>query len=804
MRCTLLGGLCAFCLLLTISIVIILLSQSSSCPLGTFRCLGNDSEIGVCLPRRLLCDNRPDCPDGSDEDPLKCSDNYGELQSFVNVVSENPAPESTTVQATVSPFFANCSAKAYPRGCTCQNRTWLFCLNLDLMSVPTVEARLSRLVLMNNSIKRLSAKDLEGYDLEFIRLEDNLLEVIEDDALSHQRNLTKLMLGGNKLSDLSASTFQGLDRLKWLFLYRNQLGNTTNMKVFHPLTSLRWLDLSHNDLDLGSDNVFPHLDSLLDLFLNENRIQMIRNNTVASLTNLILLDLKHNSIREIHEDAFVLLSRLKFLDLSYNMLEYVPENLFRSQRNLTQLRLGFNPIHHVPAGLFLPLSNLRSLRLQDIDIPDISEEMFAPSTLLDFAYFKNFRYCSYVAHASKCQPLSDGVSSFSDLISHGVHRAFLWIIGVLTIVGNALVLGGRNLAKTENRILAMFVKNLAAADMCIGIYLLCLGERDISFRGQYNQHAHHWMMSWQCTVIRVLAVSTSEVSLLLLTFMSVERFVSISHPFGERTLNFRAAFISTALIWTVGLALSLIPVLYWSEMGRHHGSNGLCFPLHIHEPSALGWQYSAFLYIGINGSCVLVIVGVYTALFVSIRRTRTATPLAPNEIEIAVRFFFIVFTDCLCWMPTILLKIMALANVYIPADLYAWLVVFILPVNSAINPLLYTFTTPTFRAAVRDFYHRFALLRPDWTSAATSSIGLTTMGRGVRSSASFRHNDFNQSSTQGNHVPVATEEEGRHHTDLVLLDIRAETIVLQQQQQPKAKSLWRSGAKPANHFIESL
>jgi hypothetical protein len=52
--------------------------------------------------------------------------------------------------------------------------------------------------------------------------------------------------------------------------------------------------------------------------------------------------------------------------------------------------------------------------------------------------------------------------------------------------------------------------------------------------------------------------------------------------------------------------------------------------------------------------------------------------------------------------------------------------------------------------------------------------------------------------------PVATEEEGRHHTDLVLLDIRAETIVLQQQQQPKAKSLWRSGAKPANHFIESL
>ncbi|XP_057369239.1 relaxin receptor 2-like [Daphnia carinata] len=803
MRCTLLGGLCIFCLLLAISIVIILLSQSSSCPLGTFRCLGNDSigQIGVCLPRRLLCDGRADCPDGSDEDPYDCADSHGELQSFINDEPDN-LTESTTPAATISPFFMDCLVEAYPPGCTCRNRTWLFCLDLDLISVPQVRARLSRLVLMNNSISRLSATDLESYDLEFMRLEDNLLEMIDGNALNEQRNLTTLILGGNKLLDLSASTFQGLERLQWLFLDHNQLSNIS-MKVFRPLTSLRWLDLSHNQLTLGPDNFFPHLESLRDLFLGENRIQIIRNNTLASLVNLVLLDLKLNLIHEIDEEAFVSLPRLRFLDLSDNMLEYVPESLFRFQRNLKQLRLGFNPIHHVPAGLFLPLTNLKTLRLQDINIPGISKKMFASSTHLKSAYFKDFLYCSYVAHATKCQPLSDGVSSFSDLISHSAHRGFLWIIGILTIVGNALVLGGRNLAKTENRILAMFVKNLAAADMCIGIYLLCIGERDISFRGEYNQHALDWMMSWQCTVIRILAVSTSEVSLLLLTFMSVERFVSISHPFGERTLNFRAAFISMALIWLVGGALALIPVLYRSGMGRHHGSNGLCFPLHIHEPLALGWQYSAFLYIGINGSCVLLIVGVYTALFISIRRTRTATPLAPNEIEIAVRFFFIVFTDCLCWMPTIVLKIMALSNVYIPADLHAWLVVFILPVNSAINPLLYTFTTPTFRAAVRDFYHRFTVLRPDWTSAATSSIGLTTMGRGVRSSTSFRNNDFNQSSAQANHAPAATEEIGRPHIDMVLLDIRAETIICQQV---KSKSLWRSGTKPVNRFIgtESL
>lgn len=33
-------------------------------------------------------------------------------------------------------------------------------------------------------------------------------------------------------------------------------------------------------------------------------------------------------------------------------------------------------------------------------------------------------------------------------------------------------------------------------------------------------------------------------------------------------------------------------------------------------------------------------------------------------------------------------------------DTYAWLVVFILPLNSAVNPLLYTFTTPKYRNQV--------------------------------------------------------------------------------------------------------
>lgn len=54
-------------------------------------------------------------------------------------------------------------------------------------------------------------------------------------------------------------------------------------------------------------------------------------------------------------------------------------------------------------------------------------------------------------------------------------------------------------------------------------------------------------------------------------------------------------------------------------------------------------------------------------------------------------------TDVSCWLPIIALKALAFLSYEISADVYAWIVVFILPLNSAVNPLLYTFTTRKYR-----------------------------------------------------------------------------------------------------------
>lgn len=67
-------------------------------------------------------------------------------------------------------------------------------------------------------------------------------------------------------------------------------------------------------------------------------------------------------------------------------------------------------------------------------------------------------------------------------------------------------------------------------------------------------------------------------------------------------------------------------------------------------------------------------------------------------------------------------------NLIILDETFAWLVVVILPINSAINPLLYTFTTPKYRDRFfsRNLYRMIWTMRTEATTAS-SNPGLNNL-----------------------------------------------------------------------------
>ncbi|CAG2174207.1 unnamed protein product, partial [Oppiella nova] len=94
---------------------------------------------------------------------------------------------------------------------------------------------------------------------------------------------------------------------------------------------------------------------------------------------------------------------------------------------------------------------------------------------------------------------------------------------------------------------------------------------------------------------------------------------------------------------------------------------------------------------------------IYLYAYISMSSTITSSAVGlrttqqKQDRNIAKRCGFIVATDCLCWMPIVVIKVLALAGVPINDSLYAVIAIFLLPVNSALNPVLYTLTTKLFK-----------------------------------------------------------------------------------------------------------
>ncbi|XP_022809694.1 relaxin receptor 1-like [Stylophora pistillata] len=162
----------------------------------------------------------------------------------------------------------------------------------------------------------------------------------------------------------------------------------------------------------------------------------------------------------------------------------------------------------------------------------------------------------------------------------------------------------------------------------------------------------------------------------------------------------------------------------------YYGKNVVCLPLQLSPQLQKGWEYSTSIFIALNFSLFIFITVAYVAILLkswsssrrlgthgTVReiRARAQSAQAKRERALAKRVFFIILTDFLCWIPiiTIGMKSHVEKTFDPPGDLAVWIAVFALPINSAINPLLYTLSTPQVQAILKP------KLRKLWSNVRT-------------------------------------------------------------------------------------
>jgi cyanate permease len=111
---------------------------------------------------------------------------------------------------------------------------------------------------------------------------------------------------------------------------------------------------------------------------------------------------------------------------------------------------------------------------------------------------------------------------------------------------------------------------------------------------------------------------------------------------------------------------------------------------------ALTTYFSIVVFMGVNLVCFIMMVVLYVNIFMATALSASKAGRGQSyeeEIRMARKMFVIVFTDFCCWVPLILVCICVQSGfVTVDPVVYAWVVAFILPINSALNPFLYTLT----------------------------------------------------------------------------------------------------------------
>ena len=151
----------------------------------------------------------------------------------------------------------------------------------------------------------------------------NLTDLTGLQNIPNINQVISLDLSENQLQTLSDNIFNGLQNLQYLYLTNNQL-QTLPANIFNGLHKLRLLSLGFNQLQTLPDNVFNDLDQLTVLYCrNPFRPDFIPtlNNMIQGIPNLRDLNGKRKN-QALREQPFVTLKRLMAENIAKNIDAY--------------------------------------------------------------------------------------------------------------------------------------------------------------------------------------------------------------------------------------------------------------------------------------------------------------------------------------------------------------------------------------------------------------------------------------------------------------------------------------------------
>ena len=304
-------------------------------------------------------------------------------------------------------------------------------------------------------------------------------------------------------------------------------------------TMLVYLSLSQCEIPHLPPMDFPNLQ-LLDL--SRNNIAVFRSEDFINLRNLKVLKLTGNPIVYfVQRNQTLALPSLVEVHLDNILLATVNKTLLLPFTTVQLLNLRNSRVEIVEAGSFQALSGLRVIDLRRCPLQEFSRDIFQGLDSLEHVYANNYKICCRDTlpqnfNPQKCVAPFSAMSSCSSLLRSAIYRVVLSVISTLALLGNFGSVGYRLYAERSGRQtgFGVFVMYLCSADFMMGVYLAIIGVVDKVYEGTYLWKEDQWRGSALCHLAGFLSLVSSEVSMLVMLLITLDRFLVFWFPFSTR------------------------------------------------------------------------------------------------------------------------------------------------------------------------------------------------------------------------------------------------------------------------------
>nr|KAG5698615.1 hypothetical protein BaRGS_027126 [Batillaria attramentaria] len=494
-------------------------------------------------------------------------------------------------------------------------------------------------------------------------------------------------------SSFPASNFPGLRFLNARGTGMTSANVSTNSLLIH--LSLAECGLTHLDM--------PHLPNLRSLDVSDNMLAAVGHAELEKLINLRVLSLTGNPLTQVtvtplHEVQT--LPSLLSLDVSRIPSPELNVHLVYMFPNLETLNMSGSGVERVQGEGFQLLEQLRVLDLRGCPMTEFPRDVFQGLDQLHTVFADNYKLCCPDTlptgfNDANCHAPADEISSCDALLRSDFYRALLSIFAALSLLGNMGSFVYRAIIDkaSSSQGFGVFVTHLCIADFFMGVYLAVIGVADRLYQGNYLWKDREWKHSTACKAAGFLSLLSSEVSAFIICLITLDRFLVLRFPFSHFHFKRSSAHVACVIVWAVGLVLAAVPLLPVTSHWEFYSQTGICIPLPITRNDFAGHTYSFSVVIILNFVLFLMIAVGQVFIYWSIRTnsiTASDTTQKSKDLTIARRLITIAISDFLCWFPIGLLGLLAADGVPVPGEVNVIVAIIVLPINSALNPFLYT------------------------------------------------------------------------------------------------------------------